>query len=160
MSNEWECVVVGGGAAGLSAALVLGRARRRTLVVDADSQSNRAASVTGGVLGFDQRPPAELYAAGRRELLSYPSVEYRAGEVVGGTRVEEGVELDLDNGHRVHAQRVLLATGMQYCRIQGARRHHPDRQRALVDGPVHRRRPVGGRRTRHHQSRSRRKQAT
>jgi thioredoxin reductase len=113
--DEWECVVVGGGAAGLSAALVLGRARRRTLLVDANGQSNRAASVIGGVLGFDQRPPAELYAAGRRELSAYPSVEYRAGEVLGGTRVDDGLELDLDDGQRVHARRVLLATGMQYC---------------------------------------------
>jgi thioredoxin reductase len=112
--DEWECVVVGGGAAGLSAALVLGRARRRTLVVDANEQSNRAASAIGGLLGYDQRPPAELYAAGRRELLSYPSVEYRHGEVLSGTRVDDRLELDLDDGQRVHARRGLLASGMQY----------------------------------------------
>jgi thioredoxin reductase len=115
MFAEWECVVVGGGAAGLSAALVLGRARRRTLVVDADAQSNRAAAGIGGLLGADQRPPAEFYAAGRRELSAYPSVEYRAGQVVGGTVTDRGMELDLDDGQRVHALRVLLATGMQYC---------------------------------------------
>ncbi|MET0701515.1 MAG: NAD(P)/FAD-dependent oxidoreductase [Mycobacterium sp.] len=115
MGDEWECVVIGGGAAGLSAALVLGRARRRTLVVDADRQSNRAAPVIGGLLGFDRRPPAEFYAAGRRELSSYPSVEYRTGEVLGGTQVDGGLDLDLDDGQRVRARRVLLATGMQYC---------------------------------------------
>ena len=60
--------MVGGGAAGLSAALVLGRARRRTLVVDAGRQSNLAASGIGGLLGHDRRPPAELYAARREEL--------------------------------------------------------------------------------------------
>jgi thioredoxin reductase len=115
MSDEWDCVVVGGGAAGLSAALVLGRARRRTLVVDANEQSNRAAEVMGGLLGYDQRPPAELYAAGRRELSSYPNVEYRAGEVVGGTPLDERLELDLGSGQRLCTRRVLLATGMQYC---------------------------------------------
>lgn len=115
MSSEWDCVVVGGGAAGLSAALVLGRARRRTLLVDLDAQSNRAASVIGGLLGYDQRPPAELYAAGRRELQSYPSVEYRAGEVVVGARTDDGLTLDLRDGQHVRARRVLLATGMQYC---------------------------------------------
>lgn len=115
MRDEWECVVVGGGAAGLSAALVLGRARRRTLVVDAESPSNLSASVIGGLLGFDQRPPAELYEAGRRELSAYPTVEYRVGEVVGGTPTDDRWELDLDDGQRVRAQRVLLATGMQYC---------------------------------------------
>ena len=45
MDNDWECIVVGGGAAGLSAALVLGRARRRTLVIDMGEPSNQAIRV-------------------------------------------------------------------------------------------------------------------
>lgn len=115
-SNErWDVVVVGGGAAGLSAALVLGRARRRTLLVDAGSQSNLAAAAVGGLLGHDGRPPAELYAQGRRELARYPAVELRDGEVVAGTRREGGgFELELDGGGRETARRVLLASGMDY----------------------------------------------
>ncbi|WP_144032318.1 FAD-dependent oxidoreductase, partial [Mycolicibacterium fortuitum] len=58
MGNVWDCVIVGGGAAGLSAALVLGRARRRVLLVDAGNQSNLAAHGIGGLLGSDGRPPA------------------------------------------------------------------------------------------------------
>ncbi|OBK78505.1 pyridine nucleotide-disulfide oxidoreductase [Mycobacterium sp. 1274761.0] len=112
---EWECAVVGAGAAGLSAALVLGRARRRTVVIDADQQSNRASDVIGGLLGYDQRPPAELYAAGRRELKEYPSVEYRCGSVNSGRREDNGFVLEVDDGEIVQAKRVLLATGMQYC---------------------------------------------
>jgi thioredoxin reductase len=115
MPNEWECAVVGGGAAGLSAALVLGRARRRTVVIDAAEQSNRASPVIGGLLGYDQRPPAELYAAGRRELSSYPSVEYRRGRVRCGRRCDGGFVLDVDDGEPIRARRVLLATGMLYC---------------------------------------------
>ena len=114
-NDEWECAVVGAGAAGLSAALVLGRARRRTIVIDADQQSNRASKAIGGLLGFDQRPPAELYEAGRRELEAYPSVEYRRGTVAGGRRTDDGFVLDVDGGEQVRARRVLLATGMQYC---------------------------------------------
>ena len=114
MSGQWECAVVGAGAAGLSAALVLGRARRRTVVIDADEQSNRASRSIGGLLGYDQRPPAELYAAGRKELAAYPSVEYRHGRVRNGRRVDSGFLLDTD-GEEIHAKRVLLATGMQYC---------------------------------------------
>ena len=67
MQNEWECAIVGGGAAGLSAALVLGRARRRTLVIDAGEPSNRTAHGIGGLLGHDGRPPADLYADGNRK---------------------------------------------------------------------------------------------
>ncbi|MGP4054867.1 NAD(P)/FAD-dependent oxidoreductase [Mycobacterium sp. 4D054] len=111
---EFECAVVGGGAAGLSAALVLGRARRTTIVLDADDPSNRAAPVIGGLLGYDRRPPDEFYAAGRDELTEYPSVQYRRAEVLGGRAVDRGFVLDVDDGSRVHARRVLLATGMAY----------------------------------------------
>ena len=113
--RDWECAVVGGGAAGLSAALVLGRARRRTVLIDADDQSNRASPVIGGLLGYDQRAPAELYAAGRQELSSYPSVEYRRGHVRSGHRVDNGFVLEVEDSDPAHARRVLLATGMQYC---------------------------------------------
>jgi thioredoxin reductase len=114
MDSEWDCVVVGGGAAGLSAALVLGRARRRTLVVDAGQQGNLAARGVGGLLGHDGREPAELYEIGRREIAEYPSVELRTGEVVSGERVGEGFELELSDGGHQRTRRVLLATGMEY----------------------------------------------
>ena len=84
MDRPWDCIVIGGGAAGLSAALVLGRARRRTLVVDDGRQSNLAAHGIGGLLGHDGRPPADLYAAARAELAAYPSVELVTGTVVAG----------------------------------------------------------------------------
>lgn len=116
MDTNWDCIVIGGGAAGLSAALVLGRARRRVLVVDAGGQSNRSAHGVGGLLGHDGRPPAELYELGRDELAAYPSVELRDGEVVGGRREGDGFELELAGRGRgrERARRVLLATGMEY----------------------------------------------
>lgn len=110
----WDCVVVGGGAAGLSAALVLGRACRRTLVVDAGNQSNLAAPGIGGLLGNDGRTPAELYASGRRDLAAYPSVVITEGEVVDGARVADLIELRFADGRSVRGRRVLLATGMDY----------------------------------------------
>lgn len=116
MRNAWDCIVVGAGAAGLSAALVLGRARRRTLVVDAGRQSNLAAHGIGGLLGQDGRPAADFYAAGRAELAAYPSVELRSGEVVDGSRGDVGFVLDLADGAREVARNVLLATGMDYRR--------------------------------------------
>lgn len=114
MDANWDCIVVGGGAAGLSAALVLGRARRRTLVVDAGRQSNRPAHAMGGLLGWDGRPPGDLYAAGRADLGAYPSVEVRDGEVVGGAPRDGGFVVDLADGGRETARRVLLASGMDY----------------------------------------------
>jgi thioredoxin reductase len=114
MDSTWECIVVGAGAAGLSAALVLGRAQRRTLVIDAGEQSNLAAHGIGGLLGQDGRPAADFYAAGREELAAYPAVELRDGQVVGGERLDSGFVLELADGSRETARRVLLATGMEY----------------------------------------------
>ncbi|BBY42068.1 NAD(P)/FAD-dependent oxidoreductase [Mycolicibacterium celeriflavum] len=114
MDTDWDCVVVGGGAAGLSAGLVLGRARRRTLVIDSGAQSNLAAHGIGGLLGHDGRPPAQLYALGREELSAYPSVEVRTGEVVSGERIGGRFELRTGDGRIERTRRVLLATGMEY----------------------------------------------
>jgi thioredoxin reductase len=114
MSSKWDCIVVGGGAAGLSAALVLGRARHRTLLVDAGGPSNLAAEGIGGLLGHEGRPPAELYALGRAELEAFPTVELRDGTVEGGERVDGGLALDLAGGGRELTRRVILATGMEY----------------------------------------------
>ena len=114
MDTTWDCIVVGGGAAGLSAALVLGRARRRTLVVDAGKQSNGHTDGIGGLLGNDRRPPPDFYATGRAELANYPTVEWRSGEVLGGRRDEAGFVLELSDGSTETARRVLLTTGMEY----------------------------------------------
>ena len=113
MDETWDCIIVGGGAAGLSAALVLGRARKRTLVVDAGRQSNLPAHAVGGLLGHDGSPAA-LYAAGREQLAAHPAVELRDGEVVAGERDQGVFRLELADGTRERARHVLLATGMDY----------------------------------------------
>jgi thioredoxin reductase len=114
MNNEWDCVIVGGGAAGLSGALVLGRARRRALLLDVGGQSNRVAEGIGGLLGNDQRPPAEFYAAGREEIAGYGSVELRDLAAVTGERRDDGFALELADGTEITTANVLLATGMDY----------------------------------------------
>jgi len=111
--TTYECIVVGGGAAGLSAALLLGRARRRTLVLDAGEQSNLPAHGIGGLLGHDGRPPAELYRIGGEELARY-GVEVRRAVVTTGKDAGDAFELTLGDGEMVVAERVILATGMRY----------------------------------------------
>jgi thioredoxin reductase len=111
MDETWDVVVIGGGAAGLSAAMVLGRARRRVLVIDAGAPSNLPAHGIGGLLGQDGRPPADFYADARADLAPYPSVEVRSGAV---KTAEPGFGLGLDDGSTVEAPRLLLATGMEY----------------------------------------------
>ncbi|WP_241004480.1 NAD(P)/FAD-dependent oxidoreductase [Conexibacter sp. SYSU D00693] len=111
---SWDCIVVGGGAAGLSAALVLGRARRRTLVLDPGGQSNLPAHGIGGLLGHDGRPPAELYALGRDELARYPTVEVRDARAAALSGEDGAFVVALEGGGEEVARRVLLATGAEY----------------------------------------------
>ncbi len=112
--EKFDCVVVGGGAAGLSAGLVLGRARRRTLIVDAGEQSNLAATGIGGLLGSDRGAPAALYATGARELDAYPSVELRPGRVTDARAEADGFSVTLADGRELTARTLLLAMGMEY----------------------------------------------
>ncbi|MFG1926388.1 NAD(P)/FAD-dependent oxidoreductase [Cryptosporangium sp. NPDC048952] len=110
-----ECIVIGGGAAGLSAALTLARARRTTLVVDAGRPSNLTAPTIGGLLGHDGRPTAEYYAAARAELDAYPSVELFDGEAEHAVREDDGTyAVTLADGRREHARTVVLTPGMDY----------------------------------------------
>jgi thioredoxin reductase len=111
--SDYDVVVIGGGAAGLSAALVLSRARRRVLVVDSGSPRNAPAAHMHGFISRDGLPPGELLAAGRDEVKSY------GGEIVGGAVVElvpdgrSGFWVLLSDGRRVSARRLLVATGLR-----------------------------------------------
>ena len=105
----YDVVVVGGGAAGLSAALVLGRARRRVAVVDAGSPRNAAAAHMQGFLSRDGMPPADLLAAGRAEVTGY-GVELVEDQVVG---IDAGFVVRLAAGRGLTARRILVATGVR-----------------------------------------------
>lgn len=112
--SRYDSVVVGGGAAGLSAAMVLGRARRHTLLLDAGGQSNRAATHVGGLLGHDGTAPAQLYELGRAQVAAYEAVEFRDVEAVDVRATDGGFALELADGAEVEARTLVLATGMAY----------------------------------------------
>src|SRR5215212_6708450 len=103
----YDAVIVGGGPAGLSAALVLGRARRRVLVVDAGSPRNAPAAHMQGFLSRDGTAPSELLNVGREEAIPY-GVEFIPDQVVS---IEAGFEIGLAGGQTLQARRLLIATG-------------------------------------------------
>ncbi|MGY1747516.1 NAD(P)/FAD-dependent oxidoreductase [Blastococcus sp. SYSU D00695] len=111
MSERVDVLVIGGGAAGLSGALALVRARRRVLVVDAGSPRNAPAAGVHNFLTRDGTPPAELVAAGRAEVAGYGG-EVRDGRVTAARRVDGGFEVSLADGSTVLARRLLVATGV------------------------------------------------
>src|SRR5436305_11868991 len=90
--GAWDCIVVGAGPAGLNAALVLGRARRRVLVLDSAEPRNYATHEMHGVLGHDGLDPADLRARGRAELAHY-GVEVVTATVDGAEVISGGVRL-------------------------------------------------------------------
>ncbi|WP_204940402.1 FAD-dependent oxidoreductase [Micromonospora luteifusca] len=111
VDETYDVVVVGGGAAGLSGALALSRARRSVLVIDAGEPRNAAADHVHNYLGREGSPPGELYAVGRAEVAGYGG-QFRTGRVEAATRHDDGFQLSLDDGSLVRARRLLVATGL------------------------------------------------
>jgi thioredoxin reductase len=109
MDDGYDVVVIGGGAAGLNAALVLGRARRRVAVVDGGDPRNAPAAHMHGFLSRDGMAPAQLLEAGRAEVAAY------GGEFVEDrvARIDDGFSVNLVGGRTLHARRVLVATGLR-----------------------------------------------
>jgi thioredoxin reductase len=112
--TPYDAVIVGGGPAGLSAALVLGRARKRVLVVDNDRPANAVSEGVGGLLGHDRVKPADLRESGRRQLEEHANVEFRQGAVDDVERIRDGFFATPTDGPPVRAHAIVLAHGLRY----------------------------------------------
>ncbi|WP_439693477.1 NAD(P)/FAD-dependent oxidoreductase [Curtobacterium sp. SP.BCo] len=116
MRDHYDVIVAGGAAAGLSAALILGRSRRSVLVVDAGEPRNAPAEGAHNYLGREGAPPTELYRIGRDEVAAY-GVEVVAGRIVATSTIDGdgpdpvGFSVTLDSGAVVTARRLVVASG-------------------------------------------------
>ncbi|MFC9479575.1 NAD(P)/FAD-dependent oxidoreductase [Streptomyces griseus] len=117
--QRYDVVIVGGGAAGLSGALTLARARRSVLVIDAGEPRNAPASHVHNYLGRESTPPGELLAIGRGEAAGY-GAEIVEGRVASAERLsgdgdgdgERGFRVVTEDGRSVEARRLLVTTGL------------------------------------------------
>jgi thioredoxin reductase len=108
----YDCIVVGAGPAGLSAALMLGRCRRTVLVCDVGHPRNVRSAGLHNYLTRDGINPAELLQLGRAEVGRYPSVEFRDVEVLDATRSSDGFRVVCADGRQLSSRKLLLATGV------------------------------------------------
>jgi thioredoxin reductase len=111
VDEQYDVVVVGGGAAGLSGALALSRARRSVVVVDDGAPRNARADHVHNYLGREGATPAELLASGRAEVAGYGG-RFVDGRVAGAERVDDGFRVVLADGGSVLARRLLVTTGL------------------------------------------------
>ncbi|MEV0947181.1 NAD(P)/FAD-dependent oxidoreductase [Rhodococcus sp. NPDC049939] len=112
MEDRYDVVVIGGGAAGLSGALTLSRARRSVLVIDAGDPRNSPAEHMHNYLGREGLPPSELLIGGREEVRAYGG-EVMTGTVESAERIVDGTfRVVLADGKAVLARRLLVTTGL------------------------------------------------
>ena len=109
---DFDVIIIGGGPAGCSAALVLGRCRRKVLVIDHGRQRNLASHALHAFITRDGTPPPEFLKLARADALRYPTVTWRQGKATDARAIEHGFQVDLDGGDRVTSAKILLATGV------------------------------------------------
>jgi thioredoxin reductase len=120
--RDFDVLIVGGGPAGLSAALNLGRCRRRVVVCDSGRPRNAAAEHAHGYLTRDGVPPLKFLRLGREELTGY-GVEFRSVEVTDAACDSAGARVTLKGGRKLRGRKLLLATGVvdELPQIEGVR---------------------------------------
>jgi len=107
-----DVIIVGGSFAGLTAAMQLGRARRKVTLLDSGLPRNRFAAHSHGVLGHDGKAPGEILAAGRAELAAYPSVRIINTKAVAASGAIDDFSITSDDGETLHARRLVLSYGI------------------------------------------------
>jgi thioredoxin reductase len=113
MNNLFDCAIIGGGPAGLNAALVLGRARRNTILFDNNNPRNAVTQESHGFITRDGIKPKEFREIAHRDISKYPSVIHEKSEILSITKKEQLFELVNSNKELHQSKTIIIATGLK-----------------------------------------------
>jgi len=115
MANDtnFDVIIIGGSYAGLAAAMALGRSLRRVLVIDSGKPCNRQTPHSHNFLTHDGRPPQEIATLAKEQVAKYSTVQFVDGLATGGTKTENGFNIQVASGETFHAKKLIFATGIR-----------------------------------------------
>lgn len=113
MNNQFEVIIIGGSYAGLSAAMALGRASRNVVVIDSGKPCNAPTPHSHNFLTRDGETPAAISAIAKKQVLQYPTVEFKEGTATAVEETDDRFTVKLAGDAIVRAKKVLLATGIK-----------------------------------------------
>jgi thioredoxin reductase len=113
MKEQYDVIIVGGSYSGMAAAMALGRAVRKVLVIDSGKPCNRQTPHSHNFLTNDGKSPAAIAGIARKELQQYDTVRFLEGLVTTARKSESGFEVVLEHGISFASRKLILATGIQ-----------------------------------------------
>lgn len=111
--KQFDVIIIGGSYSGLAAAMSLGRALRKILVIDSGKPSNRQTPYSHNFLTQDGKAPAEIAALAKQQLERYNTVEFFNSVAVGAIKTENGFEIQVASGETFNAGKLIFATGIR-----------------------------------------------
>lgn len=111
--NRFDVIIVGGSYSGLAAAMALGRALRKVLIIDSGKPCNAQTPHSHNFITQDGKKPAEISAIAKKQVLKYETVQFHNGLAITGSKTDKGFEIITQSGEKFTSKKLLFATGIK-----------------------------------------------
>jgi thioredoxin reductase len=112
-NKHYDVIIIGGSYSGLAAAMTLGRALRKVLVIDSGKPCNRQTPHSHNFLTQDGKTPKEIATLGRQEVEKYETITFLNALATSGAKIENGFSISTDSGNSFTAAKLIFATGVR-----------------------------------------------